>query len=226
MAQLKQKILLVDNDSDATTPLRRYLEDEHFLVSTAKSGEAAIEYLSNAIPDVIILEIVLPGLDGVEVCRHLRAMPLMNNTIIIFLTDRGEDYSEIAAFEAGADDYIVKPRRPRVLLPRLKALLKRKSPADNNRSVTKPSLSIDRDRMIAYKNGQMIHWRNKEFKLLYLLSSEAGKVFTRKEILNNIWGSVDTSNERIIDVYVRRIRKKIGPDHIITIIGHGYKFVF
>lgn len=206
------------------------LEKEGFGVEIVKSGEAALAFISKEVPALIILEIVLPGLDGVELCRALRELPAIKDTIIIFLTVRGESYSEVAAFEAGADDYIVKPLRLRAFMIRILTLLNRRKGITSPIIPQKPAketnhLIIDKERMVSIKNGQTIQWQYKEFKLLTLLSSRPEKVFSRSEIFRAIWGIEDIANERLIDVYIRRIRKKIGSDHIITIFGQGYQFV-
>ncbi len=194
-------------------------------MGTATHGEDAIINALKNKPDLILLDIMLPDIDGVEVCQRLRESQTLDGTVIAFLTARGENYSQIAAFEAGADDYMVKPVNVRVLLIRIKALLKRKLNFDYTNIEEAGKLEIDKERMIAIKNSKIIDWQNKEFQLLDLLSSRPGKVFSREEIFKKVWANENVNNERIIDVYVRKIREKIGNEHIVTIIGKGYKFV-
>ena len=226
MIKLKSKILLVDDEPDVLEFLRLNLEKEGFQVQTANNGQEAILKASNEKPDLILLDIMMPEMDGVEVCSTLREQSDHESTMIAFLTARGENYSEIAAFDAGADDYIVKPIRINVLLKRINALLKRKLKLeDQSQPIQTGDLTIDQEKMIVIKNGEVTYWQNKEFQLLCLLSDSPGKVFSRDEIYREVWENETVSNYRIIDVYIRRIREKIGNEHIATIIGKGYKFV-
>lgn len=219
------KILLVDDEQDILDFLRYNLEKDGFHVLTATRGKSAVELAKAEKPDIVVLDIMMPGMDGVEVCRQLRAIPSLKKTLIIFLTARGEDYSEIAAFEAGADDYIVKPIRLRAFMTRIKAFINRKNVIGSvERKAPLSKLVIDNEKMIAIKQGEVIQWPKKEFELLSLLSSRPGKVFSREEIFDQIWGHDQEVDEKIINVYIRKIRQKIGSEHIKTIIGKGYKF--
>ena len=227
MTQLRPKILLVNDDQENLKSIILHMKKEGYDVISTGTGEGALELVSKEIPDFIVLEVVLPGLDGVEVCRSLRELPALEETIIVFLTERAEDYSQIAAFEAGADDYIVKPIRPRVLLTRLKAIFNRRNQGQGEvRTIDSDSnLTIDKDKMVVIKEGETIHWQNLEFKMLSTLSAEPGRIFSRKELFEEVWGEKEVVNDRLIDVYIRRIREKIGEEHILTIFGRGYKFV-
>lgn len=223
--QRKRKVLFVDQDGDSLYPLKVQLEQDGFQTEQVGNEKDALMYLSKEVPDIIVLEIILPGLDGVETCYRIRKIPIFENTPIAFLTYRTEDYSQIAAFQAGADDFITKPINPRVFSIRLKALLKRGQPIPIKTKVEKSSLEIDEEKMIVIKNGKLTHWQNIEFEILRLLSSAPGKVFSRDEIYRKIWPNEDEINERRVDVYIRRIREKIGEEHILTIFGRGYKFM-
>lgn len=226
MTKPAHKILLVDDEHDTLDFLGYNFKKEGFFVLTADDGKSAIELATRVNPDVIVLDIMMPGMDGVEVCRQLRAIGALRKTRIVFLTARGEAYSEIAAFEAGADDYIVKPVRIRAFLTRIKASIKRQSIIGSpEKAPNKSQLTIDHEKMIAIKEGRIIQWPKKEFELLSLLSSKPGKVFSRREIFDSIWGIDHNIDEKIINVYIRKIRKKIGEEHIKTIIGKGYKFL-
>ena len=226
MNQQGQKILLVDDEVDILEFLGANLKKHGFIVYNATNGEDAIDVAIKESPDLIVLDIMMPGMDGVEVCSILRENEALDNTLIVFLTARGENYSEIAAFEAGADDYVVKPINIRVFIARINALFKRKSKIDfPNGTPENKNLNIDKEKMIVIKNGKKIYWQNKEFQLLVLLSSQPGRVFTREEIFQDIWAKDSIKNDRIIDVYIRRIREKIGNEYIATVIGKGYKFV-
>lgn len=225
------KILLVDDETDITEFIGFNLEQEGFIVEKAETGEQAIEIAKNFNPDLIILDVMMPGMDGVETCERIRALPNLNNPIIAFLTARGEDYSQIAGFEAGGDDYITKPVRPKVLVSRVKALLKRKT-GKNEKSdkelvkiIQIGDVVIDTERYIVkYKSDELILPR-KEFDLLLLLTSKPEKVFTRDEIYTKVWGEDIVVGDRTIDVHIRKLREKLGSDHIVTIKGVGYKFV-
>jgi two-component system alkaline phosphatase synthesis response regulator PhoP len=225
------KILLVDDEPDITEFICFNLETEGFIVEKAQTGEEAIEKAKHFVPDLIILDVMMPGMDGMETCEKLRKMPNLNNPIIAFLTARGEDYSQIAGFDAGADDYIAKPIKPKVLISRVKALLKRKSgEADDNNLLLDHimivgDITIDRERYnVTFKNQELFLPR-KEFELLTLLASKPDKVFTRDEIYTHIWGDDIIVGDRTIDVHIRKLRERFGNDHIHTIKGVGYKFV-
>jgi len=221
----KRKVLFVDNDSDVLQPLQAHLEKEGFETAQVATGENAISYLSNEIPEIIVLEIMLPGLDGIEICHHIRESLDLEDTLIVFLTNRKEDYSQIAAYQAGADDFITKPINPRVFSTRIAALLKRSKRAPQRSQVKPVGLEIDEEKMLVVKDGEVTHWQNIEFEILRLLNSAPGKIFSRGEIYRSIWPNDKKVNERRVDVYVRKIREKIGEEHILTIFGQGYKFV-
>lgn len=223
MKDLVYKILLVDDEPDILEFIGYNLRKEGYKVYTSSNGESAIEVAKEKNPDLIILDIMMPGIDGVEVCHRLRNIPQFKDTLIVFLTARGEDYSEIAGFEAGADDYIAKPIRPRVLIARIKALLNRKH---KNYSVEKiieiRDLHIDVNNYKVKKHDQYILLPKKEFEILKLLSSDVGKIFTREEIYLNIWGNSIYVGDRTLDVHIRKLREKIGDDYITTSKGVGY----
>jgi two-component system alkaline phosphatase synthesis response regulator PhoP len=223
------KILVVDDEPDILEFLQYNLEKEGFTVFTASDGEEGIESAERENPDLIILDIMMPKMDGVEVCRVLRARPKFAQTIIAFLTAREEDFSQIAALEMGGDDYITKPIRPRVLISRIRALLRRsertgKEDAENIIEIG--DLIIDRDRIIVQRGEEIIELAKKEFELLNLLVSKPGKVFSREEIFNKVWGTDVIVGNRTIDVHIRKLREKIGDHYIKTIKGIGYKFEF
>ncbi len=227
----KYKILLVDDDPDIIEFIRYNLTKEGFHVYTADNGNDAILLAKDIKPHLILLDIMMPGMDGVETCEEMRNIPQLNNTIISFLTARGEDFSQIAGFEAGGDDYITKPIRPKVLISRIKALLKRteaKEPAgikSDDRKILDDELIIDRERFIVLKGTKKIHLPKKEFELLNLLISRPEKVFSREEIFHFVWGNNIIVGDRTIDVHIRKLREKIGNEYIQTIKGVGYKFV-
>lgn len=221
------KILTVDDEPDIVEFVEYNLKKEGFDVKTASDGKSALKLAEEFVPDLILLDIMMPELDGIEVCRRLREMPAMSNTIIVFLTARGEDYSEIAGFDAGGDDYITKPIRLRVLISRLKALLRRKQNEDAVGEVSEyGDLRIDVDQYLIFVKDKEIQLAKKEFEILRLLSSRPGKVFSRQEIFNKVWGSDLLVGERTIDVHVRKIREKVGSHYIKTVKGIGYKFDF
>jgi two-component system alkaline phosphatase synthesis response regulator PhoP len=224
------KILIVDDEPDILEFLEYNLRKEGFDVITASDGEEGIAAAERGLPDLIILDIMMPKLDGVEVCRQLRAKPAFDKTVIAFLTAREEDYSQIAALENGGDDYITKPIRPRVFISRIKALLRRSDrtdlPQEENDRLRIGDLIVDRARVTVERNGESIELAKKEFELLNLLISKPGKVFSREEIFNKVWGADVIVGNRTIDVHIRKLREKIGDDYIRTIKGIGYKFEF
>lgn len=222
---MEQKVLVVDDEQDIVDLLQYNLEREGYAVITALNGKDAIKLAKAHRPDLIVLDIMMPGMDGVEVCMQLRQMPEFNSTVITFLSARGEDYSQIAGFEAGADDYITKPIRPRVFLSKVKALLKR-SIAERTEDLVLESngVKVDPERVMVYVNEQEIQLPKKEFELLALLISKPGKVFKREEIYTHVWGTELFVGERTIDVHIRKLREKIGEERIKTIKGVGYKF--
>jgi len=231
MSENKFKILLVDDEIDILEFLSYNLEKEGYTVYTAQNGVEAVKVAEKKEPHLIILDVMMPEMDGIAACEEIRKIPALNNTIIAFLTARGEDYSQIAGFEAGGDDYITKPVRPKVLVSRVKALLKRTGEktsepvvTDSN-TMTIGNLVIDKERyLIRIGDDEMILPR-KEFELLSLLVSKPGKVFTREEIYYSVWGDNVVVGDRTIDVHIRKLREKIGNDHIKTLKGIGYKFV-
>jgi len=222
------KILLVDDEPDILEFIRYNLAKEGFKVSTAGTGREAIEIAKAEIPDLVVLDVMMPEMDGIETCRELREIPKLKNTIIAFLTARNEDYSQIAGFDSGADDYITKPIKPRVLISRIKALLRRRSgsPDSQDTILDVHGLVIDRSRYLVFKEGIEFNLPKKEFELLSLLASKPGKVFTRDEILDKVWGDLVVVGDRTIDVHIRKLREKIGDDSIKTVKGVGYKFEF
>lgn len=219
------KVLVVDDEQDILEFLSYNLEKEGFEVFTAENGKIGVEKAKNEHPDIILLDVMMPEMDGIEACRTLREMPQFEHTIIAFLTARTEDYSQIAGFETGADDYISKPIKPRVLVSRLKALLRRYDSKEARATIIEVGdLKIDRERYLITFNGEEMAVPRKEFELLYLLASKPGKVFKRDEILNEIWGRDIIVGDRTIDVHIRKLREKLGEDLIKTVKGIGYKF--
>jgi len=229
METKKYKILLVDDEPDILEFLSYNLEREGFEVHTAQNGKEAIVLARKIKPHLIILDVMMPEMDGVETCDVIRNDSSLKNVIIAFLTARSEDYSQIAGFEAGADDYIAKPVKPKVLISRIKALLKRYKNdeiTDNKPNIIRQSdLVIDRERYIVIKDEKELNLPKKEFELLALLLSKPDKVFTRDEIYSAVWGDSIIVGDRTIDVHIRKLREKIGDDHIKTIKGVGYKYV-
>lgn len=225
------KILIADDEPDILEFVCYNLTKEGFDVSTATNGLEALQQAKAVKPHLILLDIMMPEMDGVEVCKELRAIPEFEQTIIAFLTARSEDYSQIVGFEVGGDDYITKPIRPRVLVSRINALLRRSTKKQNQPDknlIQVADLSINREQFIVQKQGSTdkITLAKKEFELLCLLASKPGKVFTREEIFNKIWGSNVIVGNRTIDVHIRKIREKVGEVYIKTIKGIGYKFEF
>lgn len=221
------KILLVDDEQDILEFVGYALKKEGFSVSTALNGRDAITIAKKEKPDLIILDIMMPEMDGIETCREIRSIPELKNSVITFLTARNEDYSQIAGFEVGADDYITKPVRPRVLVSRVKALLRRKNyPQARKENVVVEGIVIDREKYSVMKDGKPIDLRKKEFELLALLAEKPGKVFTRDAILNTVWGNEVVVGDRTIDVHINKLREKVGEKYIRTIKGVGYKFEF
>lgn len=225
------KILLVDDEVDILEFISYNLEKEGYKVYTAKNGVEAIKVAEKTTPHLIILDVMMPEMDGIAACEEIRKIPALKNTVIAFLTARGEDYSQIAGFEAGADDYITKPVRPKVLVSRVKALLKRTGETkeqpvvENSNTVAIGDLLIDKERYLIRMNNEEMILPRKEFELLSLLVSKPGKVFTREEIYYSVWGDNVVVGDRTIDVHIRKLREKIGNEHIKTLKGIGYKFV-
>ncbi|MGB0522221.1 MAG: response regulator transcription factor [Flammeovirgaceae bacterium] len=223
-----QRILLVDDERDILEILSYNLEKEGYAIKTANDGESAIQIAKNFKPQLIIIDIMMPVMDGVETCRRLREESSLDNTFIMFLTARSEEYSEVAAFDIGADDYITKPIKPRALISRIKALFRRGSkkikPEQDVIEIGK--FKIDKTSYILYVDGETVTLPKKEFELLYFLAETPNKVFTRDELLQNIWGSDVYVLARTVDVHIRRVREKIGSEYIRTVKGVGYKFLF
>lgn len=220
-----QKVLLVDDEPDIVELLKYNLEREGYQVSTALNGRDALKAAKANRPDLIVLDIMMPGMDGVEVCNQLRQLPEFKHTLITFLSARGEDYSQIAGFEAGADDYITKPVRPKVFLSKVKALLKRSTAERPDGQVMEANgVKVDLEKVMVQVGEKEMQLPKKEFELLVLLMSKPGKVFKRDEIYGQIWGNELFVGDRTIDVHIRKLREKIGEDRIKTVKGIGYKF--
>jgi two-component system alkaline phosphatase synthesis response regulator PhoP len=219
------KVLVVDDEEPILELLKYNLEKAGYEVKTAGDGSKAIEIAKKFLPDLVLLDIMMPKMDGVETCRHLREIPEMQKSFVVFLTARSEEYSEVAGFDVGADDYITKPIKPRALTSRIAALFRR------NSKITSPSdrietgdLKIDRASYTVQVNGKEVSLPKKEFELLFFLAQNPNKVFTREDLLHNIWGSDVYVLARTVDVHIRKVREKIGEDYITTVKGVGYKF--
>jgi two-component system, OmpR family, alkaline phosphatase synthesis response regulator PhoP len=225
MENSNYRILLVDDERDILEFVSYNLKRENYIVYTSTNGTEAIKIAKELKPHLIMLDVMMPGIDGVETCNIMRSMPELNNTVIVFLTARGEDYSQIAGFDAGADDYITKPIKPKVLISRIKALLRRYIKTEEPESlITIGNLIIDKERYLVIKDDVEIVLPRKEFELLLLLTSKPNKVFTRDEIYAKVWGSDIVVGDRTIDVHIRKVREKIGIDNVKTIKGVGYKY--
>ena len=221
----KYKILLVDDEEDIIEFLTYNLEKEGFLVSTAYNGIEAIEKAKAETPHLILMDVMMPEMDGITAVQQIRKIPKLDNTLIVFLTARAEDYSQIAGFESGADDYVTKPIKPKVLIKRLEALLRRSKKIEKESgAIVIHDMTIDPTAYVVEKAGEKIYLPKKEFALLHLLASIPNKVFRRDEIFHEIWGDDVIVGDRTIDVHIRKIREKIGIDNIKTVKGVGYKF--
>ena len=223
----KQKILVVDDEQDILELISYNLAKEGYQVYTATNGKLAIEKAKQENPDLIILDVMMPVMDGIEACRVMRAMPEFKHTFMVFLTARSEEYSEIAGFHVGADDYIAKPIKPRALMSRINAILRRNTQEVVEEVADKleiADLEINRDAFLVYRNQEKIVLARKEFELLYLLASKPNKVYTREQILKAIWEDSVVVTNRTIDVHIRKLREKIGEDYVTTVKGVGYKF--
>ena len=221
------KILVVDDEEDILEFLSYNLRAEGYDVIVADNGILAIELAKQEQPSLIILDVQMPDMDGITTCEKIREIPYLKETIVTFLTARSEDYSQIAGFEAGADDYITKPIRPKVLVSRVKALLKRRGiTMDTNAIIELGDIVIDKEKHLTTYKGQEVIFAKKEFKLLKLLISKPGKVFTREEILEKVWGSDIIVGDRTIDVHIRKLREKLADHYIKTVKGVGYKFEY
>jgi len=220
----KGKILVVDDDQDIQEMLSYNLRKEGYEVKTADNGKMALQVAESFRPELIILDVMMPEMDGIETCRELRANSDLEQTIIAFLTARGEDYSQIAGFDAGADDYIAKPVKPRVLVSRVQALLRRHGSRLEERTADQHGeVTIDHEKYQVTRAGKELPMPKKEFELLSLLMSKPGRVFTREVILNKIWGNDVVVGDRTIDVHIRKLREKVGDSFIKTVKGVGYK---
>jgi two-component system alkaline phosphatase synthesis response regulator PhoP len=220
------KILLIDDDPDIIDFMKYNLRNEGFEVYTCNNGKDGLEKAVEVEPHLIVLDVMMPEMDGIETCKEIRQVPSLKNCIVIFLTARGEDYSQIAGFEAGADDYVTKPVKPRVLLSRIKAFLRRHKTEPSkeiDQVIHLKNLKINRERYVVIKDGIEHTLPRKEFELISLLASKPNRVFTREEIFTAIWGNDVIVGDRTIDVHMRKIREKLGESSIKTIKGVGYK---
>ena len=226
MKKREIKILLVDDEPDILEIVGYNLSSEGYQIITAENGVEAVKKAKKEKPQLIILDVMMPEMDGIEACELIRKVPDLSNTIITFLTARGEDYSQMAGFDAGADDYITKPIKPKVLVSKVKALLRRLKEEEASDTVIKiGSLVINREEYKITNKGKEIVLPRKEFELLSLLATKPGKVFKREEILDKVWGNEVVVGGRTIDVHIRKLREKIGDKSFKTVKGVGYKFV-
>ena len=220
------KILLVDDEQDILEIVGYNLQQEGYAIVTATNGREAVAKAKKELPQLIIMDVMMPEMDGMEACEAIRKLPELSNVIITFLTARSEDYSQVAGFDAGADDYITKPIKPKLLVSKVKALLRRLKETDerNSETLLVGDIEINREAYKIINNGVEIVLPRKEFELFYLLASKPGKVFKREEILDKVWGNEVIVGGRTIDVHIRKLREKIGEDFFKTIKGVGYKF--
>jgi two-component system alkaline phosphatase synthesis response regulator PhoP len=219
------KVLVVDDEESILELLKYNLEKGGYEVKTASDGSKAVDIARKFVPDLVLLDIMMPKMDGVETCRMLRDIPELQQTFVVFLTARSEEYSEVAAFDVGADDYITKPIKPRALMSRISALFRRDSKKTSPSSmINVGDLTIDRTSYTIKVNEKEINLPKKEFELLYFLAQNPNKVFSREDLLQNIWGSDVYVLARTVDVHIRKVREKIGEDYITTVKGVGYKF--
>ena len=221
------KIMCVDDEPDILEILKYNLSNEGYNVSTAADGKSAIKLAYNINPNLIIMDIMMPRMDGIEACEKLRSDEKFNDTIIMFLTARGEDYSHVAAYDAGADDYVTKPVKPKVLVSKVKGLLRRlkKFIAKDINEIVFDDIKIDREKYKVYISNNVLNLPRKEFELLYLLASKPDKVYKREKIMETVWGSEVVVGDRTIDVHIRKLREKVGDKYFKTVKGVGYKFV-
>jgi len=218
------RVLLIDDDEHILLSLKGIFEAEGFNVVCSDNGKEALEIAKKFQPHLIILDVIMPGMDGIEICHELKQVPTLQKSLIAFYTARSEDYSQIAGFSAGADDYIVKPVKPAVLVMRIKALLKRNKMKELSQNIQSGNIRIDRERYVVFKGQKEIVLPRKEFELLALMLAAPRKVFTRQEIYREIWGAEFGEKNRTIDVHVRKLREKIGDEFIKTVKGIGYCF--
>ena len=228
MSKTNAKIMIVDDEPDILEFIRYNLDKHGFTIVSAKNGEEAIIVADEEEPDLILLDIMMPGIDGVQTCYELKKNPRLENTLIAFLTARNEEYSEIAGLDAGADDYIQKPIRPRLLVSRINALLRRKADKEKKSKSSDAfklgDIEIDMEEMLVRVNGEPIQLAKKEFEILKLLATKPGKVYSRDEIFRKVWGYSVRINSRTIDVHISKLREKLGNKYIKTLKGVGYKF--
>ncbi len=224
MKKNKLKILIVDDEPDIIEILQFNLENEGYQVFSAVNGKEALKLAEMHIPHLIILDLMMPVMDGIETCERLRMDKKFNNSLIMFLSARGEDYSQVAAFESGADDYVTKPIKPRILNSKVKALLRRFK-TDFGQILSFENLIIDSEKYIVKVNKKSINLPRKEFELLFLLASKPGKVFKRDKIMESVWGTDIIVGDRTIDVHIRKLREKLGENLFRTIKGVGYQFI-
>ena len=222
---MNKTVLIIDDEVDIRVLLKYNLEKEGFTVEQAENGIQGLDLAKSLVPDLILLDVMMPGMDGIETCEKIKEIPELGHCMICFLTARGEDYSQLAGFEAGADDYVTKPVKPKILVSKINALLRRTKVANTlSHDTSESGIRIDREKYLVHLENEKIVLPKKEFELLALLMSNPGKVFQREEIMNKVWGTEVVVGDRTIDVHIRKLRKKIGDDHIKTIKGVGYKF--
>lgn len=218
------KILIVDDEPDIIEILKYNLNNEGYDVKSANDGKKAVEKAKKFIPDIILLDVMMPGMDGIEACTEIKKIGSLSNTRIIFLSARSEDFTQIAAFDAGADDYVTKPVKPKILIKKISSISKRINNNTLSDILDLGEIKINKESYLISLNKQDISLPRKEFELLYLLASKPGKVFSRDEIMHKVWGSQVIVGDRTIDVHIRKLREKIGDKLIKTIKGVGYKF--
>ena len=224
MKNLPTKILIVDDEPDIIEILKYNLNNEGFDVKSANNGKKAVEKAKKFIPDIILLDVMMPGMDGIEACTEIKKISSLSNTRIIFLSARSEDFTQIAAFDAGADDYVTKPVKPKILIKKISSISKRINNNTLSDILDLGKIKINKESYLISLNKEDISLPRKEFELLYLLASKPGKVFSRDEIMHKVWGSQVIVGDRTIDVHIRKLREKIGDKLIKTIKGVGYKF--
>ncbi len=226
MSETSYKILIVDDEEDIVEILQYNLSKVGYNVSVARDGCEAIKKAKKILPDLVLLDVMMPNMDGMQTCEELREIPELKDTVIAFLTARAEDFSEIAGFSAGADDYITKPIRPKVLIARIQTLLKRQNreQVQESKIIEYNNLKIDEERHSVVHNGIEVYLPNKEFKLLLLLAKKPNKLYSREEIYNAVWGTDIIVGDRTIDVHIRKLREKLNNEYIHTIKGIGYTF--
>ncbi len=225
MKKSKIKILLVDDEPDILEIMNINLSSEGYQIFTAENGKEALKLADKYLPHLVVLDVMMPVMDGIETCERLRMDDRFQNTIIMFLSARGEDYSHVAAFEAGADDYVTKPVKPRIIKSKIKALLRRLLNNENKEMISLGDISIYYDEYKVVKEGEELVLPRKEFELFYLLASKPDKVFKRAKIMESVWGSDVVVGDRTIDVHIRKLREKIGEEYFKTVKGVGYKFI-